>query len=491
MPPGSPSDIHIIANGRFTDFYEIDVHTSGSEVKDVLEDLQKFELGTSEDPGSGFEWMDYSEANLKPGRRRDLEPNISVEEESIEKLETICKNSRNFFDLRYIHEFWSEREADVDGERKKVMIPEEEDIYTHWTNNYVFHGTHQFGLAKKYINKLKENTSPVVQIKRIEIEPEFLEWLATDALFNHRNEKSFSSIESIRFKSGKEGYRIFESNKSEKEPLKSELARATLPENNLTGISGEIKMNGMRHNMTIQRNRINIAYSDEIDLKLRLKCNKEVVCRVLDMYKNWKGMENKKKYTPPKEILELYNALNTDIKDEKLNTNIEALISRRQYGPVDAKESTDPKPASETNDGLKEEIYQDKTLADLIDDIESQIVEAKKELPKEVDEIAKEAVALANHKGGVIIIGADDDGAIKGVENVQKTNERVSGVVTDSIEPPLNIEVLQRSIGNEDILVVKTEKVTEVPRNVDGKYYKRVGTTKQALGPHELKDIMN
>lgn len=48
---------------------------------------------------------------------------------------------------------------------------------------------------------------------------------------------------------------------------------------------------------------------------------------------------------------------------------------------------------------------------------ESETVEFKRELPKQVRDLAKEIAAFASSSGGRLLLGVADDGSIPGVEN--------------------------------------------------------------------------
>lgn len=118
--------------------------------------------------------------------------------------------------------------------------------------------------------------------------------------------------------------------------------------------------------------------------------------------------------------------------------------------------------------------------------VESHVLEAKAKLPENIGDIAKEVAALANHKADVLIIGLADDGTLVGLSDSRKADERVAGVITQSAEPPVNVEIMQRSVEDTDLPIVTVPQINNTPRSVNGLYYKRVGTTVQQLSPDEL-----
>ena len=93
---------------------------------------------------------------------------------------------------------------------------------------------------------------------------------------------------------------------------------------------------------------------------------------------------------------------------------------------------------------------------------ENEYTELKSELTKE---IKKEIIAFANSKGGTIYIGINDDGSIKGLENVYMDMESLSGMIREGIKSDLslytNIEV--KEIENKNIIVLKIMSAPNKP----------------------------
>ena len=94
--------------------------------------------------------------------------------------------------------------------------------------------------------------------------------------------------------------------------------------------------------------------------------------------------------------------------------------------------------------------------------IENEYTELKSELTKE---IKKEIIAFANSKGGTIYIGINDDGSIRGLENVYRDMESLSGMIREGIKSDLslytNIEV--NEIDDKKIIVLKVMSAPNKP----------------------------
>ena len=51
------------------------------------------------------------------------------------------------------------------------------------------------------------------------------------------------------------------------------------------------------------------------------------------------------------------------------------------------------------------------------------------------DQIRKAVIAFANTDGGAVLVGVDDDGTVRGVDDVDGTRVRVGNLIRDSIRP--------------------------------------------------------
>jgi len=115
------------------------------------------------------------------------------------------------------------------------------------------------------------------------------------------------------------------------------------------------------------------------------------------------------------------------------------------------------------------------------------IVEPNKE------KIAHELAAFANGKGGRLIVGVEDKTrAVVGVEPelVSKTEEWLVNISQQSIHPPVDIGTHLVQIPNAEG-ELKTLIVVDIQRSImvhssAGRYYQRVGSTKQEMKPEVL-----
>lgn len=118
---------------------------------------------------------------------------------------------------------------------------------------------------------------------------------------------------------------------------------------------------------------------------------------------------------------------------------------------------------------------------------ESETVEFKESLPGYVEKIAYEIVALGNHRGGVLIIGVSDDGVVKGLSDISEAEERVTGVVQESVEGPFP-EIRKAEHDGKNILVIKIPERNGEFYTINGvECYRRVGTSKQQMTIDEIR----
>ncbi|RDI72660.1 ATP-binding protein [Halopelagius longus] len=112
--------------------------------------------------------------------------------------------------------------------------------------------------------------------------------------------------------------------------------------------------------------------------------------------------------------------------------------------------------------------------------------EFKEEFLDSMIEVGKEIAALANYKGGVLIFGVDDEGTVRGVENQEEVENKISGILWDMMEPPLSADLYPITYEGEPIVIVDIPEADE-PVACNFTYYFRNGTNVRKLTYQELK----
>ena len=75
----------------------------------------------------------------------------------------------------------------------------------------------------------------------------------------------------------------------------------------------------------------------------------------------------------------------------------------------------------------------------------------------------KSVSAFANGLGGSLFFGVDDDGILKGLDNVQYVCETISGKIRDYMDPLPDVEMIPHRIDNLDILQLKINTGSYTP----------------------------
>lgn len=155
------------------------------------------------------------------------------------------------------------------------------------------------------------------------------------------------------------------------------------------------------------------------------------------------------------------------------------------------KERRDSHKPTDSNRSGVEHPADNLSLNELIETGETECIEFKRAIPDSNLAIPKELVALATHRGGVLVVGVSDDGAVTGVDDIDGAEERVANIVRDTIEPAMSPEIETPSVDGKDLLSVAVSQSSDPPLSVNGSFYRRVGTTKQPLTGTDLKDLLS
>lgn len=101
------------------------------------------------------------------------------------------------------------------------------------------------------------------------------------------------------------------------------------------------------------------------------------------------------------------------------------------------------------------------------------------------DSLAAEIIAFSNLEGGLILLGVDDFGNIKGIKR-ENIEEWVINICRNNCDPSI-IPIIEREfIDDKTILLVHIPRSYSVVSNKKGEYFIRVGSTKQKPTKEEL-----
>ena len=112
--------------------------------------------------------------------------------------------------------------------------------------------------------------------------------------------------------------------------------------------------------------------------------------------------------------------------------------------------------------------------------------------------IARTACALANTSGGLVVIGVEDDGTIRGTrENPETTRERLTNLLQDGLNNPVSGALGHATVGDQDgratsvhWIVIPRQRGFE-PLRHGGRVWVRRGRATVEPAPTELQDLYN
>jgi len=82
------------------------------------------------------------------------------------------------------------------------------------------------------------------------------------------------------------------------------------------------------------------------------------------------------------------------------------------------------------------------------------------------NKIAKEMIAFANSRGGILLIGVDDDGSIYGVDNLKSDAELIKNTAENYCEPPINYSIDSVFVDGLEVVAVFIEESKNKPHRI-------------------------
>ena len=117
---------------------------------------------------------------------------------------------------------------------------------------------------------------------------------------------------------------------------------------------------------------------------------------------------------------------------------------------------------------------------------EDATIEFKRTLPHR-NSLADEIAAFANARGGIILIGVDDNGEIIGVDQqgLNKAEKTVVEICRDSIDPIVLIFTEKLRIDDKNLLKIEVPRSLFVHKTSNG-YFIRQGSSKSEMSSEQL-----
>lgn len=126
--------------------------------------------------------------------------------------------------------------------------------------------------------------------------------------------------------------------------------------------------------------------------------------------------------------------------------------------------------------------------------LESETLELKEKLPN-ADNLAKELIAFANTKGGLLYIGITDDGVTIGRDPIQSLEEKIANIVSDCCTPRVPYVLSYETREDKTALVIEVLTGQDPPYYLTAKglpegVYVRIGSTCRKADKAEMARLL-
>ena len=128
-------------------------------------------------------------------------------------------------------------------------------------------------------------------------------------------------------------------------------------------------------------------------------------------------------------------------------------------------------------------------LLALIAQGEGETLEFKRSVA-ELDKVTETAAAFANTRGGIVLIGVNPAGRIKGVEVGQTTRERIANRITSNTDPRLYPSVEFIGVAGRAVAVINVPENVDKPHLAFGRAFKRVGAVTAQMDRAEYERLL-
>ncbi len=105
------------------------------------------------------------------------------------------------------------------------------------------------------------------------------------------------------------------------------------------------------------------------------------------------------------------------------------------------------------------------------------------------DRTLESAVAFANTKGGIILIGVSDRGEIKGIRIGKETVQNWANQISQSTEPRVIPEIELHEIEQKNVAAIRIKEFPIKPVSLKGRCYRRVGNSNRIMSAQEIAEM--
>jgi ATP-dependent DNA helicase RecG len=128
-------------------------------------------------------------------------------------------------------------------------------------------------------------------------------------------------------------------------------------------------------------------------------------------------------------------------------------------------------------------------LGSLLSQGEGETVEFKRSVA-ELEQVVETVAALANTRGGLVLIGIGPTGEVVGVDVGQVTGERIANRITGNTDPVIYPSVKVMEVDSRKVFAITVAESDNKPHLASGRAFKRVGATTVQMRRNEYERLL-
>ena len=128
-------------------------------------------------------------------------------------------------------------------------------------------------------------------------------------------------------------------------------------------------------------------------------------------------------------------------------------------------------------------------LESLLSQGEGETVEFKRSVA-ELEQVVETVAALANTRGGLVLIGVGPTGEVVGVDVGQVTGERIANRITGNTDPVIYPSVQVMEVAGRKVFAIAVVESDNKPHLASGRAFKRVGATTVQMRRDEYERLL-
>lgn len=142
------------------------------------------------------------------------------------------------------------------------------------------------------------------------------------------------------------------------------------------------------------------------------------------------------------------------------------------------------------SDEPPEDDLEEPIIREILDKGVSETIEFFPAIPEKRKELAREAVGIANSRGGVILLGVSPDGDLIGLSEPRGVWNDTTEILEERIEPSLKYSMNTHEIEGEEIVSIRIKMYEQLPFAMERTFYLRKSHSSEPLPPVNVFELM-